>query len=299
MRTTPVELTVNAPETALCFEGGGTRGAYTAGVVTTLIEHQIVFPWVGGISAGSSHTCNYASWDAARARESFVDLVGHPEFMGWRHFVRGRGYFNAAWIYEQSAVPEGPSPLDWDQMRRFPGQFKVGAFCADDGSEHYFGREDCPTLDSLMQRVRASSTMPMVMPEVHMDGRTWVDGALGPTGGFPIDAARADGYERLFVVMTQQRDFVKQPMRYDRAFRARFRRFPAVYEALMTRHLRYNQTREELFDLERDGKVLIFAPEYMPIGNSERRVPLLAQAYDLGLEQARHDVNRWKEWLGL
>ena len=65
----------NITDVALIFEGGGMRAAYTAAVVTRLLEEGINFGAVYGISAGSSHTVNYVSRDSERARASFTDLV--------------------------------------------------------------------------------------------------------------------------------------------------------------------------------------------------------------------------------
>lgn len=61
-------LTSNITDTALIFEGGGMHGNYTAGIVTTLLGAGMYFNWVGGISAGATHTCNYISREPHRAR---------------------------------------------------------------------------------------------------------------------------------------------------------------------------------------------------------------------------------------
>lgn len=90
----------NIDDVALIFEGGGMRASYTAGVVTTLLERELNFPKVYGISAGASHTVNYVSRDIERSRASFTDLVRDPEFGGVGSFLSGRGFFNAHHLYE-------------------------------------------------------------------------------------------------------------------------------------------------------------------------------------------------------
>ena len=40
-----------------------------------------------------------------------------------------------------------------------------------------------------------------------------------------------------------------------------FRKYPDFVETMRTRSERYNASREELFDLEAQGKVLVIAPE--------------------------------------
>ena len=149
-----------------------------------------------------------------------------------------------------------------------------------------------------MVRVRASSTMPVLMPPVTIDGEVYVDGALGPTGGIPVDAARAAGYDRFLVVLTQERTYAKVPLQHAGFYRRYFRRYPAVADALYTRWRRYNATREELFALERDGSAILFVPETMPVGNGERSVAKLQASHDLGLSQARRELPRWQEFLG-
>ena len=42
---------MSAQEVALILEGGGMRNSYTAACIDQLLEHNIHFGWVGGISA--------------------------------------------------------------------------------------------------------------------------------------------------------------------------------------------------------------------------------------------------------
>lgn len=98
------ELANNIVDTALVFEGGGMRASYTSGALTVLLDEGIYFDWVGGISAGSSNTCNYVSRDSERARRSFVDFAADPDFGDLRTLARGQGVFNAA--HPRSGLPE-------------------------------------------------------------------------------------------------------------------------------------------------------------------------------------------------
>jgi predicted patatin/cPLA2 family phospholipase len=275
------------------------RASYTAAVVATLLDEGIHFGWAAGISAGSSNLANYLSRDSERARRSFVDFAADPQFGDLRTFLRGQGLFNAAYIYEQTGSPGQALPFDFETFTANPASARIGAFECDTGREVYWGKEDVPTMPDLMRRVRASSTMPILMPPVALDGHVYVDGALGPTGGIALDAARADGFERFFVVLTQERSYAKGPMRSSALYRGWFRRYPAVAEALAARHRNYNRTRTELFDLERSGRALLFVPERMPVSNGTRDVARLRASFASGLAQARRDVPRWREFLQL
>lgn len=83
-------ITNNIHDTALIFEGGGMRASYTAGFLNILLENEIFFDYVAGISAGSSHSVNYLSRDIERSKRSFVDLVLDPNFGGWNPFLKAR-----------------------------------------------------------------------------------------------------------------------------------------------------------------------------------------------------------------
>ena len=47
----------------LVLEGGGMRGAYTAGALVWLIENNIMFNYGVGISSGAMHICSYYKKD--------------------------------------------------------------------------------------------------------------------------------------------------------------------------------------------------------------------------------------------
>ena len=291
--------TVNVDDVALIFEGGGMRGALTSAVVAQLVEAGIVFPFVAGISAGSTNTINYLSGDAWRARASFTTFVTDPNFGDWRTFVRGKGLFNSEYIYRRTAEPGQALPLDFEALHAHPAAMSISALRCRDGVEVRWGKGDVPTLPDLVARVQASSTMPVIMPPVEIDGEWYIDGALGTSGGIALDAAREAGYQRFFVVLTQPRGYVKMPTRNPWFFKQYYRRYPAAAQALLTRPRRYNATRAELFELERQGSAYLFAPERMPVGNGERKLPALEAAYSLGADQSRRELPAWRGFLGL
>lgn len=288
-------------DTALVFEGGGMRGAFTAGIVATLIEEGIDFPHVSGISAGSSNTVNYVSRDAKRAHDTFTTVADSPEFGGFRHWIEGRGMFNVDYLYDEIAQPDGDAPLDLDTFLANPAEVRIGAFNATQGEEVWFTKDDMRTVEEVGRCVRASSTLPIIMPTVTIDGDTYVDGALGPNGGIPLDAPMRDGYRKFFVVLTRPRDFVKTPTKPGvcSALRLAFPRLPSIAEAVARRTVAYNAARRKLFQLEEQGRALIVTPGDLGIDKMEMNVDRLEDAYDAGVVRARADLPRWEAFLGL
>lgn len=276
------------------------RAVHTAGVVETLIEADIHTGLVAGISAGASHLANYLSRDAVRARKSFVEMAADPNFGDWRTFARGKGLFNAEFIYEQAGLPDQILPYDFATSSASGTASRIGTFRCSDGETIFWTEDDFRTMSDLMRMVRSSSTMPVWMPPVLIDGEYYVDGALGHDGGIPLSAARNAGFEKFLVVLTQPKGYRKiPPRRLTPFYRSYFRSFPAVGEALLRRWALYNETLDQIEELEASGDAVVFRPERVMIRSYERRVDRLAEAYALGREQARREVDVWLEFCDL
>ncbi|GAB3939240.1 patatin-like phospholipase family protein [Corynebacterium tapiri] len=287
--------TIDAHEVALIIEGGGMRAAVTAPAIVKLIEEDVRFGWVGGISAGSSHAANYLSGDARRARESFTNFAGHPEFGGWGSFMRGRGYFNAEFIYENSA--EDYLPYDFEAFLNHPAQLHIEGTRVDTGEGVAWTRKDIKEPVDLFKRVRASSTLPGLMRTPAIDGVHYVDGALGSSGGLLIQAARDAGFSKFAVLSTRERGYRKPPVRSPRAVRQLARRTPAVAEAMINRPSRYNASAEQIARLEKNGDALVFHPTARLVSTGERDPEKLAGLYEEGRAQFEQEWPQWLEFL--
>ena len=64
----------------------------------------------------------------------------------------------------------------------------------------------------------------------------------------------------------------------------------AVAEAVRRRAANYNRTREELLELERQGRAYLFFPDRMPVTTGEKRVRVLRASHEAGLAQARREL---------
>ena len=291
-------------DTALVIEGGGMRNSYTGAVVEKLMREGIEFGWVGGVSAGASHTANFLAGDPLRTRESFVSIGANPRTGGWGSFVRGRGYFDSNYIYHEAPLRTFEhsggriAAFDFPAFLRNPTPFSIGAFHVDTGSMTWWNRDHTSTIDALMLRVRASSTMPgfMIMP--HVDGELYADGALGPSGGIPIDAAEAAGFRRFLVIMSRPRAYTKGKVTPAGILRRVFRTHPAIADALIARPDHYNATRARLLELERGGNAYLFFAKNMSVENRERNLHKLQESYRAGREQAEREWPAIREFLG-
>lgn len=285
----------NIKDTALIFEGGGMRASYTAGFLNNLLENHLYFDYVAGISAGSSHSVNYLSRDPERARRSFVEIAQDPNFGGWKSFLKGDGFFRSQYLYEETSLPGGVLPLDFETFMENPAQLRIGMFERSLGKVIYYTKDDIKDIKDLMKIVRASSSLPIFMPPTHYDGQSFVDGGLG--GGIALDIAKQDGYQKFFVVLTREKGYRKSPIRFKRSIKAYYHNYPKVARAMLRRHVIYNKTLDELEALERKGQAFLVYPETMPVSNREIDFEKLFQSYQLGYAQGKRDVPEWKHFL--
>jgi predicted patatin/cPLA2 family phospholipase len=290
-----MKISSNIFDTALVIEGGGMRCSYTAGIVTKLLEEELFFNYVTGISAGASNGVNYLSRDKKRVRESFVEIVKDDKFGGWISFLKGEGFFRSKYIYEETPLPGGALEYDFDTFLNNPAEIKIGSFLRDTGEMIYYSKEDMKKLNDLMKIVRASSSLPFFMPQTKFNGKHHLDGGLG--GGVPLDIALRDGYKKFFIVLSRPKGFRKEPYKNKLLVKVYYRKYPQVARAILTRYQRYNDMLDKIEELVKLGIAYAVYPKRMSVGSNETDYNKLAQNYEYGYNQAKDDIYEWKEFL--
>ena len=59
-------------EAGLVLEGGATRGVFTSGALDYLMEKDLYFSYVVGVSAGSCNAVDYVSKQIGRTRDCMI-----------------------------------------------------------------------------------------------------------------------------------------------------------------------------------------------------------------------------------
>ena len=101
----------------------------------------------------------------------------------------------------------------------------------------------------------------------------------------------------MVVVLTRERDYCKKPGKADRMIARAFKRYPRFQETMRTRSERYNACREELFALEREGKVLIVAPkDTLGCSRTEKDLDTIRALWQEGYFDGRREIDRIREF---
>lgn len=268
-------------KTGLVLEGGGMRGLFTAGVMDVMMEHDIRFDGIVGVSAGASFGCNYKSHQVGRVLRYNVRFKDDPRYMGLRSLLRTGNLVAAEFSYH--TLPNELDLYDYDACNSDPTEFHVVCTDVMTGEPVYHRIEFMD--DKSLEWIRASASMPLVSRPVPLEGRLLLDGGISDS--IPLRYFQEQGFERNIVILTQPKGFYKKRTKLMPLFHLFMRRYPAIVEAMSRRHLMYNEELAYLEEQERLGNILLIYPQdTLPIGRTEQDEKKMRRIYAMGRAKA-------------
>lgn len=279
----------NAGKVAIVLEGGSYRGQFTAGVIDVLLEHGVEVAACYGTSAGALNGLNYKSKQIGRANRVSLAFCNDSRYMGMQSLVQTGSMVGYDFMFND--VQDRIDPFDNDAYLANPMEMYA---CATDivfGTAAYLPVRNA-TLD--IEYIRASTSLPLVTQPVEIDGHFYLDG--GVADSVPVEHALEDaGFDRAIVILTQDRNYVKGPYRNLTVARRVYAGYPYLLEGLETRHVRYNEQREHIWEYERAGKALVIAPEQpVDVGHVEHDPVKLLSLYLQGRQVAERRLDEIK-----
>ena len=267
-------------KTGLVLEGGGMRGLYTTGVLDWMLDREFTPDYCIGVSAGACHATSFLSRQRGRSFRINTAYLKSGQYVGVRNFLKTGSMFGMDFIFDD--IPNKLDLFDDDTFLASPCEFYVGVTNVWTGKPEYFPKE---SLDHDSTVIRASSSIPVFAPIVPYKGNLYLDG--GTSDPIPVRKALADGCDRVIVVLTQDRSFVKAPEKFRAVYTRLYRKYPRMIETLDRRYQVYNETREFVFQLEKEGKALVVAPgKPVDISRFEKDPEKLRALYDEGMADA-------------
>ena len=268
--------------TALVLEGGALRTVFSCGVCDALLELDGMPDYVVGVSAGIAYGVSYVSRQRGRNLEILTKYANDKRYMGKRNLLKpgNRCYFGLKFTYDD--IPNRLVPFDYEAFAAYPGRVEAVVTNLETGGAAYL---EVPRRDDKFLMLQATCAMPLLFPIYRLDGVPCLDG--GVADGIPWRHALDLGCDRVVVVLTREREYRRGPESLQRAADLRYRRYPNFCEAMRTRAQRYNACREELFALEREGRVLVLAPERTQgFSRVEKDVGKIRALWQDGFDQA-------------
>ena len=237
---------------ALAIEGGGMRGAVSAGMAIAIDELGLTdaFDDVYGASAGALNAVWLLSGNPADGLRPYANPGLIRQYIRRSNALRGRPVVDTRRLVEH--LYEHVLPLRFDAVLAHRARFHPLATDVETGRAVDLGPaiRDRATLKLAL---RATTALPLLAgPPVLIDGRSYLDAGMAES--IPFHAALAAGATHVLVLRSRRQGETAQPPgRVSGALMSRaLRRLdPAVARAFMTRAER--EAEDERFLAERDA----------------------------------------------
>ncbi|MBP3853954.1 MAG: patatin family protein, partial [Erysipelotrichaceae bacterium] len=263
--------------------GGGLRGAFGAGVLDYAMEHELFFDYCAGVSAGSGNLSSYVSNQKGRLMDFYIKYPREKEYMGLRNFLKTGSFLNLDYIYETLSLHDGPSPYDYRAMCQSKSELCIVATDAISGQPHYFSKKDMRYDD--YSPIKCGSCIPVINQPYEYLGHKYFDGALSDP--IPYEKVLEFGCEKIVVVLTRPKNYRRTDTRDRKLARFIERQYPKASRLLANRAQLYNRKLEEIIKMEKEGRVLVLAPDSIEgMGTLTKKEKPILQLYQKGYSQA-------------
>ena len=280
-------------KTGLVLEGGALRTIFSCGVLDAFLDAQLPLPdYFVGVSAGAAYGTSYLARQNRRNLKLITSYAGDKRYMGVGNLLnpKNRSYFGLKFAYD--TIPNELVPFDYEAFQAYEGMAEAVVTNVATGEAEY---HLIPRNDRYNKTILASCSIPLMFPTVELEGGEYLDG--GCADAIPWKHALEMGCDRVVVILTRERDYRKEPDGSMRAIARTFKKNPAFVEAMTTRAQRYNQNREELFEAEKEGKVLVIAPEdTLGCSRTERDTEILRALWQQGYFAGRKLTDTMREF---
>lgn len=261
---------------SLVLEGGGMRGVFTCGVLDSLMDRGIRFPYVIGVSAGACNGLSYMSRQRGRARYSNIDLLEKYHYIGLKYLLKKRNIMDFDLLFHD--FPEHILPYDYDAYFRSPERYVMVTTNCLTGEANYL--EEKRDKERVVTIARASSSLPFVCPITRVDGIPMLDGGI--VDSIPLMHARREGYTNSVVVLTRNRGYRKD-IQGTKVPPFIYKRYPHLREAINRRSIVYNEQLEQVEQLEDAGAITVIRPQRpVVVDRIERDTRKLTDLYEEG-----------------
>mgnify|MGYP002266243292 FL=1 len=279
-------------EAALVLEGGGTRGVFTAGVLEYLMEKEVKFPYVIGVSAGACNAIDYVSKQIGRTKDCTIIQDRKNRYIGTKDALKKGYLFDMDRLFDE--YPNRLFPFDFDTYFASDIQCEVVVTNCLTGEAMYLSEKQ--DRERLLTICRASSSIPLISPVVDVDGIPCVDG--GVADSVPLIHSMKLGHQKNVVVLTRNKGYRKKaPGKSRLLYTAALKKYPNLLNALLNRYRNYNRVMELVEKWEEEGHIFVIRPEVEPVSRTEQNVEKLTEFYDHGYQLMKQRMEEMQAYL--
>ena len=276
----------------LILEGGGLRGVFSSVILDYMMENDIVFPYVIGVSMGALNGASYVSKQMGRSLRVPMTFMGDSRYLSLKNLIREGSYFGMDFIFNK--IVNELDPFDFDSFENSNQKFIAVAANCNNGVAEYFDK-DCMDRNKMLQALMASSSLPYISKMIKIDNNLYLDGGI--IDSIPIEKAFSDNIRKPVVILTRPFGYRKKDSGIALS-KIIYRNFPKVKEMIKNKASVYNKQLELIENLEKENKVFVIRPsEAIQVSRTEKNKEKIKNAYIYGYETMKKEEKRLKTWL--
>ena len=276
-------------KTSLVLEGGGMRGAYTAGCLSWLLENHISFDAAYGISTGAVHLCSFLSENEDYLYDLSTNRIADKELVGLRSLLREGRFVGYEYLFNHIL----PIEKHYDISKAYASKTvaKIGIYDLEEGQTIFHKLTD---MDKGNVMLKAATSLPILGRVVEYEGHHYLDGGI--TKMIPIEESIKDQNDLHLIITTKPGDYVRQPAKapIKALIKMCYHKWPQVSKDYNVRHINYNDQIAIIKQLEQDHKALYIYPSVtIPVSRTSGDKENLRKLYQLGrddMEKRRAEI---------
>ncbi len=279
-------------KSVLVLEGGAMRSLFTSGVLDIFMENNINMDCTVGVSAGALVGSNYVSNQKGRTANININHCKDSKYIGVRAIKNNKGLVGFDYLFGGEIAKS--NPFDEKEFINSKKRFVTGVTNCETGKTEYYDKDK----ENTYKLLQASSSMPLVSKVVEINGNPYLDGAIDCN--VPIDWALKQGYEKIVVVLTRNKDYRKKPVsnKMKRMYKLVYSKYPNLLKTMYDRPNKYNETYDKIEKLESENKIFVLRPENnVDISRLERDQDKLKALYEEGINETKNKLSDLKNYL--
>ncbi len=263
------------------------RGVFSTGVLDGFLDAGFnPFDLFLGVSSGASNISAYLAKMPERNFTIFTDHSVRPEFISFKRFLLGGHLMDLDWLWDETIAQ---MRLDLKTIDAQRGVFLIGLTDVQTGRAVH----KHPSEENLEDVLKASCAMPVVYRSFPMvDGRPFVDGGISDP--LPVKKAIELGAEKIMVIRSRPRHYVKKEALSNRVLLWKLKAYPALAKTIAGRVHQYNDCVALIHNPPKGVSVIEICPpdDFKParFGRDKRT---LIQGYRQGVQMAEKAMDLW------
>ena len=269
----------------LVLEGGGMRGAYTAGTLTWLLDNNIEFNYGVGISSGAVTLCSYYLKNRQLLEDISVKYTADPKNVGIKSLFREGRYVGYDYMFEHILIDT--LKYDISPIIEKNINMEVGLYDLDLAQTIFVGPKK---LDKGLKILKACCSLPIAGHIVDYDGHRYLDGGIQIM--IPYQRSIDNGNDKHLVIVTKPEGYTRKAAgsKMQAMMKFNYKKYPKLVSHYTNRHIAYNEQMGKIEEGVKNGNTLLIRPSIdIPVKRFSGDIDNLKKLFDLGYKDMENN----------